>query len=326
MPITTMQNSRINALDVAFSIHADIEAKIYDALYPDHEWPGIVAEGQVKRNVNAGATSVAYQTRDHKGVAAFIGSGPNNDIPMVGQSMGAVDVPMAVSAVGFRVTNEDARQFSFGFNSDLPNDLSNAAGKASENLIEKSIIFGNNDLKFLPWLNYPGVAITPSLDNGSGSTRWADKTPMQKVDTLNSLLRTMWENTRTLFVPTDLYVPMAIFSDMVQTPMIIGGGSGTGLAVSIMDYFKANNLCVALPGGRKLNIIPSRYLSEAGADGQGRIIAMNRDVENQAWPFPLEYRIGQPVPEPLGAAWYGEQKFGSYHVRQIGSMLYMDGI
>lgn len=325
MPITTL-NQLINALDVAFSIHADVESKIYDALYPDHEWTGIVSEGQVKRKINAGATSVAYQTRDHKGVAAFIGNGPNNDIPMVGQSMGAVDVPLAVSAVGFRITNEDARQYNFGFNSDLPNDLANAAGKAAENLIEKSLIFGNKDLKFNPWINYPGVAIVASPDNGSGSTRWADKTPMQKVEALNSLLRAMWENTRTLFVPTDLYIPMAIFADMVQQPMVIGGGSGTGLAVSVMDYFKANNLCASLPGGRSLNIIPSRYLSEAGADGQGRIVAMNRDADNQAFPFPLDYRIGAPVQEPLGAAWYGEQKFGSYHVRQIGSMLYMDGI
>lgn len=315
MPITYGNYENVEAMDVAFSIHADIESTIYDMEYPEYEWPQILLPEQIKRNINPGATSVAYKTRNHKGVAAFIGNGPNNDIPMVGVAMGAVDVPLAVSAVGFRMTNEDARQFTFGMNGDLAHDLGAAAGTAAENLIERSIIFGNEDLKFHPWINYPGVAIINSLK------RWGAMTAEEKNATLNRIVNTMFEETRTLFMVTDLFLPQSIYADMVNNPMVVGG---VGVAQSVMAYFKANNL--SAERGRGLNIHPSRYLSEAGADGQNRIVAMCRGEKHQVWPFPMDYRVGQPVPEPLGAAWYGEQKFGGYHVRQIGTMLYMDGI
>ncbi len=315
MPITYGSNNRATALDVAFGIHADIEATIYDTEYPDYEWPAILLPEQIKDNVNPGATSVSYMTRDYRGVAAFVANGPHNDIPMVGQSLGAVDVPLATSAVGFRITNDDARQYSFGMNADLAADLGAAAAMAAENLIEKSIIFGNAELGLKPWINYPNVARV------NWTKRWSAMTAEEKTACLNSLINAMWTETRTLFIPTDLYVPQAIYADLVNSPMVIGG---VAVAASIMTYFETNNLAAKRNGS--LDIRPSRYLHDAGADGQNRIVAMCRSAKNQVWPFPMAYRIEQPVPEPLGAAWYGEQRFGSYHVRQIGSMLYMDGI
>jgi hypothetical protein len=40
----------------------------------------------------------------------------------------------------------------------------------------------------------------------------------------------------------------------------------------------------------------------------------------------MPYTLSAPIPAPLSAKWFAEQKFGSYHVRQAGSMLYVDGI
>lgn len=265
-------------------------------------------------------------TRDHKGVAAFIGHGPNNDIPMVGQSMGAVEVPLAVSAVGFRINNEDARQYRYGQRAELGTDLGGIGAQAAENLKEVSVIFGSEIMNFLPWINYPGVPViqSPSNDEPTPSTRWSDKSPMQKMETLNLMPRAMWEETKTLYKVTDIYMPMDIFANATETLLALDGGPL--MATTVMAHFKANNINNSIPGASQIRVWPSRYLGTAGADGKGRMVAMCRSPKHQVWPSPFDYTVGQPVPEPLGAAWYGEQKFGSYHVRQIGTMMYMDGI
>lgn len=322
MPILYGEHANIQALDVAFSIHADVDSKFYDAKYPDYEYTDILLPEQITGNINVGATEYAYQKRDMHGTAAFIGNGPNADIPTVGLSMGAVSVPLAVSAVGFRITNEDARQYRHGFNSDLSNDLGRAGRKACENLVESSVIFGNDAIGFRPWINYPGITRVNAPAGAGGDTEWATKTPEEILADVNYMLNAQWEGTRTLYLGTDIFLPMAQYSILVERPMVIGG---VGVAQSIMSYMQSNNL-VSKVRGRELKFHPSRYLSDAGAAGASRMILMDRDPENQAMPWPLDFTLNQPVAEPLAAAWYAEQKFGSYHVRQPGSMLYMDGI
>lgn len=321
MPITYGGQKNVKALDVAFTIHTDVDSKFYDVKYPDYEYPEILMPEQITENINAGADTYAYQTRDANGTAAFIGNGPNADIPMVAQSTGAVSVPMAVSAVGFRITNEDARRFTFGFSADLADTLGKAGRRACENLVETSVIFGNDALGFRPWINYPGITRLNAPAGAGGGTPWSTKTPEEVTADIGYALNTQWQGTGKLFLGLDLYIPMENYNLLVERPMVIGG---VGVAQSILSYLQANNLAAKLKG--QLRIFPSRYLSNAGPGGTARMVLMDRDVENQAMPWPLDFTLSQPVPEPLAAAWYAEQKFGSYHIRQPGSMLYMDGI
>ena len=45
------------ALDLAFSIHTDVDASFYDMEYPDHDWYKVVEDDQILSNINPGATS-----------------------------------------------------------------------------------------------------------------------------------------------------------------------------------------------------------------------------------------------------------------------------
>lgn len=312
------------AADIAFSIHTAVDSAFYDVLYPDREWYDILAQDQIVDDINAGATSYAYITRDRQGAAAFIGNGPNNDIPMVGQSAGAVQVPIAYSAVGAEITNEDARQYQFGFNGNLAQDLGEAMRVACDNLVESSVIFGFEPLGLLPWINYPGITTVTAASNGEtpGSTKWADKTAQQVARDINSALTAMWENSRTLFKPLDIFIPLAQYAYLSDLPVVIGT---TGTAETGLNWIKKNNI-MYVETGRELYIHPSRYLKGAGAGGTDRMVIMDRDRRNQCLPFPLPFLLSQPIPTPLAAQWYAEQKFGSFHVRQQGSMMYVDGI
>ena len=320
----------VQAADIAFSIHSSVDTSFYDILYPEHEWYDILNEDQVMGDINAGATSYSYITRDKSGAAAFIGNGPNNDIPMVAQAAGAIQVPIGYSAVGAEVTNEDARQYQFGFNGNLAQDLGEAMRKACDNLVETSVIFGYKPLGFQPWINYPGVAVVTASVGAGGQTTWADKTPMEIVNDINAALQSVWTNSRTLFKPTELWIPLDQYGLLSMTPMTIGPVSGTatagtGLTCTILEYVSKNNVMTRITG-KELTFHPSRYLSDAGAGGTARLVIMDRKRDYQCLPFPLPYLLSQPIPVPLAAQWYAEQKFGSFHVRQQGSMMYVDGI
>jgi len=312
----------MSALDVAFSIHASVEGRFYEALYPEHEWYKFLRPEQVKSDISAGATTYAYVTRDKHGTAAFVGNGPNNNIPKVGQSMGAVQVPVAVSAVGAQITNEDARQYQQGFNASLPNDLGDAMRKACDNLVETSTLFGSASIGFKSMFNYEGIPSMLVPAGVSGQTEWENKTPTEMANDIFSAIEFMWINGRTLFVPNVIGLPMAQFARIGRTPMVL---AGVPLQQTVLEFVIANNIAKRLRG-IELEIIPSKYLAGFGAGGTDRMVLMDRNPDNQCLPFPLPYTMYQPFPAPLGSEWYSEQKFGSFHVRQQGSMAYFDGI
>ncbi|WP_394026587.1 major capsid family protein [Desulfovibrio falkowii] len=312
----------VQAADIAFSIHTQVDSSFYDVEYPDYEWYGILDETQVMQDINAGATSYAYITRDKHGAAAFIGNGPNDNIPKVGQSAGAVQVPVAYAAVGAVITNEDARQYDFGFNGNLAQDLGEAMRKAADNLTETSVIFGNKSIDFQPWINYPGVTSVMVGAGAGGDTEWSTKTGIEMVRDVNAVLNAMWVNSRTIMKPLTVFIPLTQYTLLNETPIVIGN---TGTAMTAMEYLKKNNIMTQLTG-KELDIRPSRYLAGAGAGDTDRLVAMDRRRENQCMPFPLPYLLSQPIPAPLAAELYAEMKIGSFHVRQQGSMMYADGI
>ena len=139
---------------------------------------------------------------------------------------------------------------------------------------------------------------------------------------INNALATVWNNSKTIFKPLDVFIPLKQFALLAETPMVI---NGTGLAQTALEYIAKNNIMYRVTG-QELRVHPSRYLEGAGAEGADRMVVMDRSEKNQVLPMPLPYNLSQPVPEALGAKWYAESKFGSYHVRQAGSMLYVDGI
>ena len=237
MPITYGSHENVTASDIAFSIHTALDAAFYDVLYPEHEWYNVLSEDQIMRDINPGATQYAYISRDRQGAASFVGNGPNNNIPMVAQSAGAVNVPVAYAAVGAVITNEDAREYTFGFNGNLSQDLGETMRVACDNLTEQSFFYGNADMNFQPFLNYAGVTATTVPQGESGKTEWKDKTPLEIFNDINNALTKMWQDSRTIFKPTIIYVPLAQYA-LLSQPAVIGG---VGMLTSIKEYTIAND-------------------------------------------------------------------------------------
>ncbi len=322
--VTYGQNPNVSALDLAFSIHTDVDAAFYDVEYPEHEWYKVVQDDQVLSNINPGATSYGYIARDRHGAASFIGNGPNNNIPLVSQTAGANNVPIAYAAVGAVITNEDARQYQFGFNANLANDLGETMRVACDNLVEQTVFFGNADMDFMPLLNYPGISAAMLPEGASGSTEWSSKTPIEVFNDINNALVAVWRNSRTIFKPTTVLVDLDSYA-LLSQPATIGSPTSAAVLTSILEY-TLQNATIRRLTNRPLEIIPIRYLTGAGTAGTNRMIVMDRSRKNQCLPFPMPFTLSQPVPADLAAKLFTETKFGSYHVRQQGSIAYFDGL
>lgn len=313
----------VTAQELAFSIYTDVDAAFFDVEYPEHDWYKLLREDQINNSINPGATTYAARIRDRQGTAAFVGKNENNNIPKVSQTIGAFEVPMAASAVGATLNNEDARQYQFGFNSNLAQDLGECMRTACDNLIEQTTFFGDASVGFRGFLSYDDITISNVGNGAAGDTEWSTKTGLEMVKDVQDKMSYMWESSRSLFVADTVFLPLAQFSLLSNTPMALSSQAST--FVSALTYLKANNLCSQIRG-KELEIIPIRYLKGAGVGSTDRMVLQDRSKRNQGMPFPLPYTVQAPVPVPLGAEFYSEQKHGSYFIAQKQSTLYVDGI
>jgi len=313
----------VTAQELAFSIYTEVDAAFFDVEYPDKDWYKLVKEDQVNSAINPGATSYAARIRDRQGTAAFVGKNENNNIPKVGQSIGAIEVPLAASAIGATLNNEDARQYQFGFNSNLAQDLGECMREACDNLIEQTTFFGDPSVGFRGFLNYSGITVTSAATGAGNDTKWSTKTGVEMVKDVNDALTKVWQDSKGVFLPNVVFLPLAQYSLLANTPMALSANAST--LASALTYLKVNNLYSNQRGG-ELEIIPIRYLKGAGATNTDRMVVQDRSKKNQGLPFPLPYTVQAPVPVPLGAEFYAEQKHGSYFIRQNLSTLYVDGI
>lgn len=322
MPITHGNPEGVKAADIAFSIFADIDSSFFNVRRPEHEWGKFVATNQIKSNINPGATSHSYMVRDEHGTAAFVGNGPTHDIPMVGQSIDTINIGMAASAIGAQITNEDARQYAFGMNADLASDLGSIMRKGCDNLIERTVFFGEKSLGWYGTLALPSIEIMTASMGAGGSTEWDNKTADEMIADVNAGIQRAFDKSNTLFMTGTVFLPPKAFTRLASTYVTF---DGLTIGKTALDVLKESNVFTALTG-RPLEIQTLRYLKSAGAGGTGRMIIMDRDPDNQIMPFPLPYTLAQPVPAPLSVELFSEQKHGPYHVRQPLSMLYVDGV
>lgn len=323
MPITYGSQPNAQASEVAFSIYTSVDSAFYDVEYPEYDWVKVLERDQIKTDIDAGAINYQYISRDTQGSAGFMGAGPSDNIPMVAQSIGSGIFPLAASAIGAEITNEDARRYKLGLNGDLAQDLGECMRKACDNLVESSFFFGDASVGFRGFVNYSGITVTSAAATGTGNaTAWSTKTAEQMVADVNAAITKVWTDSRSVHCPGVVYLPMAQFALLSNTPMSLGG---TVLAQSAMEYLKSNNTYTAVRG-KELEVIAIRYLAGAGAAGADRMVVMDRNKRYQCLPFPMPYTLSQPVPAPLAVKLFSEQKHGSFAVRYTGSMLYVDGI
>lgn len=124
----------------------------------------------------------------------------------------------------------------------------------------------------------------------------AATTPKQIVDTLNTLLAGIAQNTAysRQYVTNHLLLPPEVYTALAQ-PMTITTDGGA-VFQNVLEYFKANNYVKMLFGSDDLIILPVPYLKDAGAQVSGaatrRAVAYCYNEACVRMPLPMDLTRG----------------------------------
>nr|WP_315596099.1 DUF2184 domain-containing protein [uncultured Cupriavidus sp.] len=118
---------------------------------------------------------------------------------------------------------------------------------------------------------------------------WATATADQILDDVNELLTSVWTASAFAYCPSELRLPPAKFSKIVQMKVSSAGN------ISVLEYLKQNSISNSI-NGRPLNIQPLKWLYQRGTANADRMMAYTKEQDKVRFPLvplqrtPLEYR------------------------------------
>jgi len=155
--------------------------------------------------------------------------------------------------------------------------------------IDEMVYIGDDELGRYGLLNRTDVTTGSVAAGAAGPTFWANKTPDEILTDVNTLLNTTWAAAGYAVCPDRLLLPPTQFAYIVSQKV-------SGFAdKSILSYLEDNSLSLKI-NGRKLEILPVKWLESRGAGSTQRMVAYTKDRERVRYPMvplqrtPLEYR------------------------------------
>lgn len=320
MPFEVGHNpNRVSAMELVQKSFQDIEQRFYEVKYPDLLWNQVLPEGSIDTGINPGATITSYRVTDWRGHGQFRSKHGQN-IPTVGRTLDQVNVPISVASVSGIFDTEDARQVQFGYGENMLTVLPEIMRKAAERHVEGVFFYGDTDLNFLGFIDYPTVDKSTVVNGGGGSPLWENKTPTEILFDINDAISTMICNSKNIHIPKVIYLPCDKLA-YIASQLISANDS----ANTILSFVKKNNAATNI-SGVELEFRSLRYLEGAGVGATDRMVLMDTEAENFKFPFPLPFDLLDPQMVGFDVHLLSEYKFGSFHVRRPQAMLYADGI
>ena len=178
---------------------------------------------------------------------------------------------------------------------------------------------GDKEVKAYGLCNNPNVIGDMAANNAGGtSTNWADKTPQEILNDINTLLTNTWKESALAFPPSKILLPpdkISYLNNLIVTD------AGTQ---SVLSYLKSNNLVKQLTG-KELDIQCVKWLTGAGVGGTDRMIAYTQEKDLVRLPMtPLARTNIQYSLLFIKWAYYG--KMGGVEIVKSATIRYMDGI
>lgn len=293
---------------------AHIEAGVYETKYPELDYASLVP---VDTSAGEFAKSVTYYSMDGAGQAGWI-NGNAKDIPLVGTQMNQHETAVYTAGIGYNYGWEEmgqARMLGIA----LDGTKANMARRAYEQMVYNVAFSGDATKNFEGLFNYTGVpAVTATADGTGSSALWSAKTPDQIVRDLNAILTGVVTATNETELADTLILPTPRMDYLASTRM-------TDTPVSILTYFKANNIYTAQTG-QPLTIVGKRGLTAAGSGSTARMVAYRRAPDVLKLHIPMVHRFLPVQIEGLQFVIPGVFRLGGLDIRLPKAVSYVDGI
>ncbi len=287
------------------------DKRFREVKYPDLYWNQVLPAGSVDTGINPGAQSASYPTMDWRGKAGWRAKYAKN-VNTVSFVTGKNRVPIESGAVSAIVDLEELEQVQFGVQLDLRTKYPEIMKKACQRHVEGTFFYGDGELGWHPFLDFPGVPTTVAGNGASGASEWESKTPDEILADMNMAVIGMEVTTRKVHTATTIYLPTAHLGYIRST------ARSANSDLSILEYFKRNN-----PG---VEVLDLPYLADAGVSGAARMIVMQKIEDNFYMPFPREFELLPPQFVDYTIKMYARYRFGAVNFVYPKAVAFVDGI
>jgi hypothetical protein len=134
-------------------------------------------------------------------------------------------------------------------------------------MLDRDVYYGITKSGTYGLVNNPLVTSSLAIAGASGSTLWANKTPIEIMNDVNSLVNETWMNSQYDLsgMANHVLVDPANFNYIATTPVTLAGTQ------TILKFILENN--IAVNQGRELGIFPCRWCIGAGVGSTQRLVA-----------------------------------------------------
>lgn len=298
-----------SALGFTLAQTSIIEREVNQIEYPDVNYAELIP---LDFTGGEWAKSVTYFSGDKYGKADWI-NGNSDDVPMAGTTMTKHETQVYTAGIGYGWGLEEISQ-AVMLGRNLPGDDAVAARRAYEEMVYRTLLFGDASKNFTGLFNAPGVPVA------TAPTDWLTATPDQIIEQLNNMLIGQFTGTLFTSMADTVLLPYDRFLRLASTPR--SAESDT----SILTWYLANNPYTALTG-RPLRIRGIQGLQTAGAGATHRAVAYRRDPNVVKAHIPMPHRF-LPVYQAGPLRWEvpGIFRLGGTDVRRPLDVSYLDGI
>lgn len=303
---------------LAFSISqlAYVEAKIYEAKYPNIEYRDLIP---ISTDAPEWADRVDYMSYDGVTMGKFI-TGSSDDLPNVAMNAKKSSVPIGYAGNSFEFSLDELRK-SQALRMPLDVTLARLARRGAEEHMQRVAYFGDADRGMTGLFNSPNVTLT------NGTLNWLAPTtsPMDIVNDVNAILTSIWTQSKGVHHANTLVLPASLYAFITTTVV-----SKEFPDKTIYDLIREKNIYKARTG-RDL-MIAGRFQLEAAelakhgitVSGPGRILAYEYDEDNLFMQIPMPWRTAAPQPRNLKIKVPAEYKMSGTEFRYPLSARYVD--
>lgn len=261
----------------------------------------------VTNEVDSGAETFSYEETSEVGEAGIV-TNYADDFKTVEVS-GTKRTHSVVSiGVAYTYSIQDIRRAAFSGRPLSARKAQNAR-KAFERKVDSIAAFGSPD-EGIPqgFLNHASVAIEPLAAAGA----WSTKTATQKLADLNALSRAVIEDSKEVYAPNRLLMPLGLYLDASHTRMSVDN------AETVLEAFLRANSWIE-------DVQPWNKLSTAGASGVSRMVAYRFDSDIAEIVNPQEFEVMPPQPKNLAFVVNCHGRTAGCVVHRPLGVKYMDG-
>jgi hypothetical protein len=287
--------------------------------HQDLFWKTVIPAESVDTSINPGANMMSYPVSDWRGLGAFRARNARN-IPTVSMVFDKNNVPIEVGGISAGMDTDELRAVQYGMRFDLRTKFPEIMRKACELHVEATFFFGDMNVCFLPFLDYPRIPATVAAQNAGGDTEWGNKTPDEILFDMNVALVTVWVNSRQKHMPNWMALPSGHYGYISST------ARSSNSDTTILDYFLKNNLYTTSNNGASMTVVPLPYLDDAGVGGTARMIVGEKIADNFDMPFSLPFELLAPQFHGFSIDLFAEYKFGGVSMPYPMAYLFTDGI